>query len=338
MDESLADRILNNENIKDKTALLKIQPANDCINEAKSKPIPKMLCGEFWHEGELCILFADTNLGKSILAVQIANLISKGQSDNVFKVEAVKQKVLYFDFELSPKQFEKRYSENYKNHYVWDSNLFRIEINPDCTAVIDFEGTLYSEIAKAVIEQEAKILIVDNITYLKGQSTDTAKEALPLMNMLNGLKKKYGLSILVLAHTPKINQSLPITVNHLAGSKQLSNFADSIFAIGLSNRGAQMRYIKQIKARATEKIYDSDNVIVCEIDKPGNFLGFNFIAFDNERTHLKEVSDTEQAETDSQIIELYKENTSLSARDIAKQLGTNHTRVLRLLKKNGLKG
>jgi RecA-family ATPase len=297
-----------------------------------------MLCGEFWHEGELCILFADTNLGKSILAVQIANLISKGQSDNVFKVEAVKQKVLYFDFELSPKQFEKRYSENYKNHYVWDSNLFRIEINPDCTAVIDFEGTLYSEIAKAVIEQEAKILIVDNITYLKGQSTDTAKEALPLMNMLNGLKKKYGLSILVLAHTPKINQSLPITVNHLAGSKQLSNFADSIFAIGLSNRGAQMRYIKQIKARATEKIYDSDNVIVCEIDKPGNFLGFNFIAFDNERTHLKEVSDTEQAETDSQIIELYKENTSLSARDIAKQLGTNHTRVLRLLKKNGLKG
>ena len=59
--------------------MLTIKTANEWIEEAKFKPIPKMLFGDFWFEYELCILFADTNLGKSILAVQIANSISKGE-------------------------------------------------------------------------------------------------------------------------------------------------------------------------------------------------------------------------------------------------------------------
>lgn len=51
----------------------------------------------------------NTNLGKSILAVQIADSISEGESIRGFKLEAEKQKVLSFDFEMSDKQFEKRY-------------------------------------------------------------------------------------------------------------------------------------------------------------------------------------------------------------------------------------
>ena len=94
-------------------SLFKIMPANEWIEQAKTRPIPKMLFGEFWFEGELCILFADTNLGKSILAVQVGNSISKGKPILDFSFEAIKQPVLYFDFELSDKQFENRYSINF---------------------------------------------------------------------------------------------------------------------------------------------------------------------------------------------------------------------------------
>ena len=79
------------------------KPTNDWIKEASLKPIPKMLFSEFWFESEICVIFSDTNLGKSILAVQIADSISKGVSVEKFAMEAVKQKVLYFDFELSSK-------------------------------------------------------------------------------------------------------------------------------------------------------------------------------------------------------------------------------------------
>ena len=70
-----------------------IRTANEWLEHAKSQPIPKMLFGEFWHENELCILFADTNLGKSILAVQIGNSISSGQPIDKIPLEAPAQKV-----------------------------------------------------------------------------------------------------------------------------------------------------------------------------------------------------------------------------------------------------
>ena len=333
MDESLADKVLRDEGVNRSTGLFKSKTANEWIAEAEKQPIPNMLYGQLWHEGELCFLFADTNVGKSILAVQIANAISKGESCSVFKMEAAKQKVLYLDFELSAKQFQNRYSKDYQNSYHFDENFIRLEIDTDCTDIMDFESNLSQSIERAIIEQDAKVIIIDNITYLKTQSTDTAKEALPLLKMLIDLKKRYHVSILALAHTPKRDQSKPITVNDLAGSKHFSNFADSIFSIGQSSKETRLRYIKQIKTRATEKIYDSDNVIACEIDKPYNFLGFSFIGCDSERTHLKELSDKEKGELDSLIIQAYTDNPNLSYNEIGDMCGTYGKKVNRVIAK-----
>jgi archaellum biogenesis ATPase FlaH len=319
---------------EDVNNLLLVRSVNQCINDAKSRPIPKMLFSEFWHEEELCILFADTNLGKSILAVQIANSISNGEAIRGFKLEAKKQVVMYFDFEMSDKQFEKRYSINYANHYIFDDNFLRIEINPDCTDFNDFEKALFEAIENNIVLYDAKILIIDNLTYLKTQATETAKEALPLMKRLKELKIKHNLSILALAHTPKRNLIFPITKNDLAGSKHLSNFADSIFAIGESCKDKSLRYLKQLKARATEVIYDSENIIVSEISQPYNFLAFEFLDFSNEREHLKQPTENEQADLDASIISLKASEPHLADREIARQLNTNPVKVGRVLKRN----
>ena len=85
---------------KKSKGLFTLMQANGWMDQAKTRPIPQMLFGEFWFEGELCILFADTNLGKSILAVQIGNSISKGEPIHGFRLEASQQKILYFDFEF----------------------------------------------------------------------------------------------------------------------------------------------------------------------------------------------------------------------------------------------
>ena len=310
-----------------------VQTANDCIEFAKSQPIPKMLFSEFWHEGELSILFADTNVGKSILAVQIADYISNGMGFQGFIVEIPPKKVLLFDFELSQKQFEKRYSNDFRNHYSFNNNFFRAYINPNSLNFEDFEITLFRNLEKEILHTGANILIVDNITYLKSQSTETAKEALPLMKELNNLKQKYNLSILVLAHTPKRSNLNPITVNDLAGSKHLANFADSVFAIGTSQKDKSIRYIKQIKARATEKFYDYDNVIVCEITKKDNFLGFTFLEFGNEFLHLKTIGENESKELTESIIGMFKAEPGISQRKIAERLGVYPMVITRAVQK-----
>lgn len=318
--------------LNENCGLFKVKQANKWLEEAQKRPVPRKLFDEFWFEGEVCILFADTNLGKSILAVQIADSISRGLAINGFSLEATKQKVLYFDFELSDKQFENRYSKDYANHYSFDENFLRVEIDPDADVADSktFEETLKISLERAIVEHSVKILIIDNLTYLKNE-TERAKDALPLMKHLKALKNKYGLSILALAHTPKRDLSKPIGKNDLQGSKMLMSFCDSSFAIGESQRDTQTRYIKQIKVRQAEFKYDADNVCLCSITKPDNFLQFEFISYVTEREHLKEVTETDKKQQHEVIKQLYTEGKSY--REIGEIVGISHTQVSRIIKK-----
>ena len=321
-----------------------IKPINEWINDAKNRPIPNMLFSELWYENEICILFADTNLGKSILALQMSNALSKGISIEGFKMEITVQKVLYFDFELSDKQVENRYSNQYSEHYVFSPNLLRVEINPEQDIPAEFKDfddylshsleiaivendTKIIVIDIAIVEHNSKIIIIDNLTYLKTE-TEKAKDASPLMKFLNSIKKKYNLSILVLAHTPKRDASKPLTKNDLSGSKMLMNFCDSCFAIGESAQEKGLRYIKQIKQRNTEMIYDTQNIIVCKIEKKSNFLEFVFVGYENEQDHLKPRNNKDQL---NEILELKKQN--IPNTQIAERLGISEGAVRYTLKK-----
>jgi hypothetical protein len=314
-----------------KSGLLLVRTANQCIKDAIIQPIPEKLCGDLWFENEVCIMFADTNIGKSILAVQIADTISRGFQNSIFGCTAAAQKVLYLDFELSDKQFEKRYSNNYEAHYTWDSNFLRVRVDIDFTEYEDFEKQLFSEIESIIEKQCVKILIVDNITYLRMQSTEQGKEAMPLMKYLTKLKQRYCLSLLVLAHTPKrLNSSIPLSFNDLAGSKHLSNFADNIFCIGKSSQNSDWRYVKQLKSRSSTVL---ESVYVCLLGKMNNFLGFDFVMEDQEANHLKSKSEN-NLELEINVLKQKNEHPDYSLQKIADEVGTNKVQVKRILDRN----
>jgi len=314
------DMIASMDRARDDDGFFMIKSINGWLEVAKHTAAPRQLFRELWHEGEVCILFADTNTGKSILAVQIGEQIS------------AEHLVLYFDFELSVKQFETRYANNYNNHYRFSENIKRIVISPDAEIPEGwlFEEYLNDRMERAIIKTGAKILIIDNLTYLR-QETEQAKDALPLMKQLKMLKNKHNLSILCLAHTPKRDMSKPITRNDLQGSKMLMNFCDSAFSIGESASDNTMRYIKQIKARNTEVIYDSNNVIVARIVKPDNFLCFEFMGYGKERDYLKQNVNEEKEELKKNVLELHQRGKSL--REIAEELGIHFTTVGKILRK-----
>lgn len=296
---------------KNKNKQFIIKPANEWIENAKARPKPKMLFGELWFENEVCILFADTNLGKSILAVQAGESITSGKSTCGLKNEVEARKVLYFDFELSDKQFENRYSNDYSEHYQFPLNFIRAEINDEymCNNIVDFEKEFIKSLEATIIEKDIKIIIIDNLTYLKNE-TEKAKDALSLMKELKALKNKHNLSMLILAHTPKRDSSKPLTKNDLSGSKMLINFCDSAFAIGESASERRLKYIKQIKQRNTEQRYGADNVILCEIEKINSFLQFSFMDFGNEYEHLKTVEIASKSDRNDLILELHNQGKS----------------------------
>ncbi|WP_179321188.1 AAA family ATPase [Winogradskyella helgolandensis] len=298
--------------LEHKDNCLIIKTANKWIDEAKNRPIPNMLFSEFWYENELCILFADTNLGKSVLAVQIADSISKGVAIHGFKYESEPKKVLYLDFELSDKQLEKRCSDNYNNHYKFHHNFYRAELNRDLElpkTVKTIEEYLCQSLSQYIDDYNIEVIIVDNLTYLNSDN-EKAKDALGLMKFLNKLTKNNSISILVLCHTPKRYDSKPITNNDVSGSKMLMNFCDSSFAIGRSAKDHSLRYIKQIKQRNTEHMYHAENVITCTIGQDYNFLQFEFLEFGAESEHLQNFKSNDLDQRDADMMNLIAQNKS----------------------------
>ena len=290
--------------------MLCVKSANRAIADAALRPDPRALYLELWYEGETSCLFADSNLGKSIFAVQIAAEI------------ALTEKVLLVDCELSDKQFQLRYTNPLTGQrHLFPDNLLRAEIIPDAIEVKDFEEYLLHTIEQVSEQYGAMVIIIDNLTYLCN-SSDKGVDAGLFMMKLMALKKKHRWSLLIIAHTPKRSLSSPITQNDLAGSKKLFNFFDSVFAIGRSAADEELRYIKQLKVRAGAFKYDSSNVIVCEIVKEddGNLL-FHQIGFAKEREHLSEKTEKDTDVRDQNILELVEQNKTY--KEISNILGVS---------------
>lgn len=77
--QSLVTNPTEPEMDKSKIGMLCVKTANQWREEAAMRPDPNKLWMSLWYEGEVCCLFADSNLGKSIYAVQIANKIAETQ-------------------------------------------------------------------------------------------------------------------------------------------------------------------------------------------------------------------------------------------------------------------
>ena len=266
--------------------IFSVMSANETIEKAKEQKNPQKLWKEFWIEDEVCCLFADANVGKSILAVQIGNSIAE-------KVLKNSEAVLYYDFELSKKQFELRYTdEKSKKTFNFNDRFIRVELNVDavkdyCAAYNEaFDDVLMNGIEANINKYNSKVIIVDNITWLTNMK-NTGTSGAKLMMKLCNIKKKYGISILVLAHTPKRNLAKPITQNCLGGTKAFANFFDAMFAVGKSIVDPSLRYIKQIKVRSGAFKYDTNHVQVCRIEKKDSFLGFTPIGHAEEERLLK---------------------------------------------------
>lgn len=314
-----------------------IKSANEWIDEAKSKPIPKKIFGPFWYEEELCILFADTNQGKSLLAVQIIDSVSKGVPTLGLEMELKASKVIYFDLELTAKQFEMRYAQYDKgkdilfDHFEFSELFLRAEINPFGfdESIEEYETFLFKEIESQTSKSGAKILVIDNLSCVISDN-EKARNTTPFLIRLNNLKKMYGWSILLIAHTPKRNLFAPISRNDIQGSKSFINLIDSCFAVGESQKDPSVKYLKQIKVRYGAFQFPSENVLVCKIGKETNFSSFKFLECGKESDHLKQLNPADRSQMRAKAFELKKEGQSNVK--IAEELGVSEGAVRKWLK------
>lgn len=300
-----------------KAGLLSIKPVNTWIADSIQCPDPKTYFHNLIVELENTVIFASSNVGKSILAVQIAEDIARSE------------KIIYLDLELSSKQFQMRYTDPSDGSiHIFPANFSRAEVDPELIANDNLEKAIMESIEEAA-KQGTKFFVIDNLTFICNDSEKGSTAGKFMMELIR-LKKKYALTTIIVAHTPKRRQFDPISQNDLAGSAKLINFFDAGIALARSAKDNNLRYLKQVKVRSGEYRYDADNVIVLDITKTDAFLKFEIQGYAKEYDHLNIREPGSQIDEIMDILKLQKEGKSI--REIASILSIGATTVHRRLK------
>lgn len=332
-DTSAFGRYLNKDTrgiatpVQVKAKRFKVESLDDILIRNEGLPPAKKMFGEFWYEGELCILFGKTNTGKSHLAFQIAmGLVNPSESEH-FQYDGEKIKVLYFDLELSERQIATRLKGVQKT----EGRFLRVAFDSEYFHGAETQDDAFEEIGNMIIEYEPGALILDNISVFHPDN-EKASDATKLLNQLNNIKRRYGLPILVIGHTPKISSGLPIEITQLQGSAQMGNLIDSAFAIGKTS-DKNKRYLKQVKVRETEYRYDSENVLLIEFTQEDNWVHFDAIEQTREYELLSFTADTSAPleHRDKEIFRLYTEGADRE--DIMRIHNISKSRFYEIIKK-----
>lgn len=239
---------------------------------------PRQFFGHYLYENELCILFGDSNAGKSILANDITFHVSGGQT-YFPNMESPNVPSMYIDMEMSGQQFAKRYASGAD---LIPDKYSRATVNTlDVEEEMIFPAVKMNIIASQADKAAPKFIVIDNITNGFG-SIHSASKMREFISELKSLKARFGLTILLIAHCPKRRQGKPLTQDDLGGSKMIINFADSAFCISTSLSDEGLRYVKQIKCRMGQKKTEVATVRIN--DEP--YLHFEYVSETKEDTHL----------------------------------------------------
>ena len=238
----------------------------------------------------------------------------------IAKHVAQKQPILYFDYELNIQQICDRYTnEDGTIPCKFPQNIYRPNLDFDMAKNFkERRAYLRMRIEEAVTKKGIKLFIIDNITCLH-PNLSKANEAATFILELRTFMNSLGASFLLLGHSPKKKDNSPITLDNLAGSKNVGNFIDSCFCIGQAKTdGNEKRYIKQLKNRSSQIILNEEHVLVCSIEKgEDNFLYFKEEGYAREKDLIKGTGNiTPEKE---KVYQLYKEHKSY--RKVAKMTG-----------------
>ena len=287
-----------------------VEPMNKCIDEAHQLPPLVSLYPNIVLEGDLCIIFGQSGIGKTIFAMQIARYIAENG-----------KRVLYVDCEMTPRQLGNRYeTANFPPTFL------RAEMDRENPAEDVLKG-----IEEAATANHVEVVFIDNITAL-GQSLDRSSDAGTLMASLNTLKKKYNWTLVVLNHVPKMfSGNVALSLSAMQGSAKLNQLIDDAIGIAQSSIDSNLVYVKQCKWRNGELTMGADHVSVYERgkDEYGN-LGFTERGFSTEQEHLSIESGNDREELKARVRELSAQG--MKQTDIALRLGISQSKVSRLLK------
>ncbi len=299
------------------TGLGTICKANDCVERDEWGPF----FDDFWNEGELAVMFGPPGVGKSVLAVQIADALARGRPMDGFLMPEERHRVLYVDMKLSKGQFAERYT--YEPDYE-NSRRFRHSENLYVGCPTD-PAKLCEYLCEMVAEKHISTVIIDDASELRS-TYDGTRETLIAMRQLRRLQRELGLSVLVIASSREPGRTGVVRETDLMRSRVLCEAADSAFALGPHPRDPSWRYLIQTRSRSDALRWTAEDMPFCRMEKTedGN------LAFVFDERFVTPCNEDERRE----IVEIkHRRDEGETYRQISEEMGIPVSRVHRFCQK-----
>ncbi len=231
----------------------------------------RKIVGAFLYEDTVSLLFSRTNYGKSLLAFQFAYAAATGSQFDPCEAlcnDCEPMKTIVVDLELDHKTIADRHKHILKDPNPLLSNFIYFHEQLENPLLIGFD--LLQRIETVAEEEEAKLLIIDNISKLLPDAVKP-ETATMVITILNQIRVKTGATILVIGHTTKGNPSIAIQPGDYYGSAMIQNFFHELFYLDKTRDG------NFFIANAKTKHKDNFDQIVPVLSRGDHHrLGFGF--------------------------------------------------------------
>jgi len=316
--------------------LFTVERFSELLARTTSEPT-RSLMGSFWHEREIVLMAGQTGIGKSAVALDVANRIAAGNQAHQmhgFEVNTEPQKVLYMDFENDPEE-QKQRTEGVTLH----PNLWRADICADYASA----NPTAAEILDGIVElirpggavENCRVVIIDNVSYLfDGAGRDMHEETTQLFKALNQLRKQHGVAFMVVAHRNK-GDNAAITTNAVAGSSSMTRFVQAAFGMAQWVDDASRLYFRQIKAGRTRPMkWTKDNVLTGQLSTRSGMLR---VETSSEVWDESALISGEGKSNAAKVREMLADDPTRTGSSIANELGTTSQNINKLIRAHNLR-
>ena len=258
------------------------------IKYEQTKPIVENLI----YKNQLAIFGGETGAGKSFLALQTVMGVSAGiPLFDYFKTE--KMDSLLFQFENENFDVKSR-MENMEGNVTlqagsedWMGNCMVVPMNPEDEIFIDNWERM--EVQMENFGFKDGLLIVDNMYTSTDKEIQTNHDCTQLLRIIDKIKKKFHISILLIAHINKLETGTKdLKVEQLQGGKTIANNVANIMQIHPSTASEDIKIAKITKGGRSGRnnLYNQP----FKLNWCDKIMGFKKgVAIKNIATHFEEM-------------------------------------------------
>jgi hypothetical protein len=170
-----------------------------------SFPVRNPIIGTWFYEGDLGYMFADRGVGKTMLALTLASLATKGGEFGPWKAPGGIP-TIYVDGEMQNELTKERLRElgmlNNANLYLLHHEL---AFNYENGLTLNVANPMFQDALIRLVEtRQARLLILDNLSCLLGSLVENRSEEWePVSQWLLHLRRR-GVAVIILHHTSRL--------------------------------------------------------------------------------------------------------------------------------------